>query len=82
MKKCIIIGLTLILFLGFKNEVFAQLTSSKPENEKVIIANSAKELSEQLENITNKKDVTRLYILVKDNIRSWQVLPIWIVRYQ
>ena len=31
MKKHIIIGLTLILFLSLKNEVFAQKASSKPE---------------------------------------------------
>ncbi|MEL6562780.1 MAG: hypothetical protein AAFQ94_31715 [Bacteroidota bacterium] len=31
MKKYLIIGLTLMLFLSLKNEVFAQLTSSQPE---------------------------------------------------
>lgn len=50
--------------------------------EKVIIANSAEELTEQLENVTNKEQVTRLFILVKDNIRSWQVIPIWNSMYQ
>ena len=67
---------TILVLLLLNYDMTAQ------EFDQVIIVNSAEELAEQLENVTNKEEVTRLFILVKDNIRSWQVVPIWNGRYQ
>ncbi|MGB3466593.1 MAG: hypothetical protein WBA74_15035 [Cyclobacteriaceae bacterium] len=62
--------------------LFIHFSAMTQELEKIIITNSTTDLSEKLNRTTDKNKITRLLILVEENIRDWHVIPSLNGKYQ